>query len=1054
MRLRRTYLCLSILAVAFFFVAGASSCAGQTVASITATDDAIKADTALPTAMKDEKEMSEEARSMPEKRMVEADKLVLDDVALAKTKKVSDGEEADSQASIEGAQKLTLQSDLRVRAPELLARLDKPDNEPLPLAGHDISVVVAGHRARVMYDMVFTNPTDRELSGTLMIDLPQGASPCYLGMFQGTPVRKDKDTQPTPAALLPPQPPAAEKLLAPEPAFERTWQAPGGMVDWGELRAARVINPVQGREVYEKTVRRRVDPALAEWAGGNKFSTRVFPIPPRGFKRVIFGYDRPLALIDGRFTFPLPVPAEIKAPTRLSLHLVSGTGTTGALLAAGREIAPRITASGSVWQMAVDASLKGTLVFTGAPQRRTVSVLAGSDPELKGKLIHLLYAPEIKKAADEVLTGRAVFLLDTSLSGKDKLYRRSGELLKAILESDTSLTEYAIIIFDVRARAWTGGFVKNTAQNRGTLFRSLEGLWLEGATNLSSALSLAATDPAFSGADTYFFLSDGQITWGNDNPADLATAFPALLDKRWICYTFGDEAVNRPLFEALTKQRGQIVQAGAAQDLMKAARAHRQAAVALDSVFGQNQEEIIVAGDPRLLYPGQVLEIACRTRTDRTAVRLVVSINGRKETVEVDAAENKLSAALAARAWAEVYANRLLDLRDDAANAHVLALSQHFALSNREASFIILETDAEYVRHKIDSAALDFAEIAHLAHERKTRFPSGSPDASDLGEETLKLLGLLKNAKSAPNWNAPAAVRLSGSAALILTPPAHRPKETTVALYTWAQELRKSGAGDDPRRLETALRALSSIVELKPQDDQALRLTGYVLLEWSLYGEAAELFGLVRRRRPFEPQNYLLEGLALALDGKTEEAALRFEIVLARDFPRLGDYAKPVAQILYAQLLQTVVTTSPVGRSLTLAVNRLDSLKPVSLPRGRLVLFWNLDDTDVDLHVTEPSGEEVYYEHEDSRTGGKLFWDNTEGLGPELYEHPALHQAGFDVFVNYFGSSSVEGAAPAATLVCAFTRRGRGATYELRFYTTALVGTKEDKVLIMPKWRP
>jgi len=36
----------------------------------------------------------------------------------------------------------------------------------------------------------------------------------------------------------------------------------------------------------------------------------------------------------------------------------------------------------------------------------------------------------------------------------------------------------------------------------------------------------------------------------------------------------------------------------------------------------------------------------------------------------------------------------------------------------------------------------------------------------------------------------------------------------------------------------------------------------------------------------------------------------------------------------------------------------------------RVVLSWDLDETDVDLHVIEPSGEEAYYGHRATRCGG------------------------------------------------------------------------------------
>jgi hypothetical protein len=464
----------------------------------------------------------------------------------------------------------------------MLSRITKPDMEPLPLSAHDISVVIVGQRARVVYDMVFENPTDRTLAGTLMIDLPQGASPCYLGMFQGTgTAEKGKEL---PAPLLPPRLPKIDALLGNEIKPENVWQGEKGIIDWKELRGARVVSPVTGREVYETVTRQRVDPALAEWAGGNKFSTRVFPIPPKSYKRVVFAYDRPLVFSGGIFTYPLPIPAELKASTRLAVHFLSGPGATGKLISGEKELAPTTVPYGASWEIKPDKNFKGNIIFVGTTVNKTLSVLAGSDTEVNGRLIHLLYDPGIKATGANAPTGRAVFLIDTSLSAKDKLIQRSGILLKNILDTDESIREFAVIGFDVRARLFTKGVLANTRENRASVYSSLEGLWLEGATNFTDALKLVAADANLAAADTYFLLSDGLITWGGDNPQAISTAFSAITEKRWICYTFGDEAVNRGLFSMLTHSGGQIVQAGLEQDLKKAALAHRALPAVLDSI--------------------------------------------------------------------------------------------------------------------------------------------------------------------------------------------------------------------------------------------------------------------------------------------------------------------------------------------------------------------------------------------------------------------------------------------------------------------------------------
>ena len=47
-----------------------------------------------------------------------------------------------------------------------------------------------------------------------------------------------------------------------------------------------------------------------------------------------------------------------------------------------------------------------------------------------------------------------------------------------------------------------------------------------------------------------------------------------------------------------------------------------------------------------------------------------------------------------------------------------------------------------------------------------------------------------------------------------------------------------------------------------------------------------------------------------------------------------------------------------------------------------LIINWNTNNTDVDLHVIDPTGEECYYRNRETKIGGKLTIDVTEGYGP------------------------------------------------------------------------
>jgi hypothetical protein len=49
----------------------------------------------------------------------------------------------------------------------------------------------------------------------------------------------------------------------------------------------------------------------------------------------------------------------------------------------------------------------------------------------------------------------------------------------------------------------------------------------------------------------------------------------------------------------------------------------------------------------------------------------------------------------------------------------------------------------------------------------------------------------------------------------------------------------------------------------------------------------------------------------------------------------------------------------------------------------QFTLIWNTDGVDLDLHVIEPGGKEIYWEEPKGNQGGELDVDNTKGFGPE-----------------------------------------------------------------------
>ena len=91
----------------------------------------------------------------------------------------------------------------------------------------------------------------------------------------------------------------------------------------------------------------------------------------------------------------------------------------------------------------------------------------------------------------------------------------------------------------------------------------------------------------------------------------------------------------------------------------------------------------------------------------------------------------------------------------------------------------------------------------------------------------------------------------------------------------------------------------------------------------------------------------------------------------------------------------------------------------------RIVLMWDADDTDIDLHVLEPSGEEVYYSNKRSASGGMLSYDVTTGYGPEEYLHKKAPSGTYKILSNYFASHQQKLTGPVTVTATVFTDWGR-----------------------------
>ena len=94
---------------------------------------------------------------------------------------------------------------------------------------------------------------------------------------------------------------------------------------------------------------------------------------------------------------------------------------------------------------------------------------------------------------------------------------------------------------------------------------------------------------------------------------------------------------------------------------------------------------------------------------------------------------------------------------------------------------------------------------------------------------------------------------------------------------------------------------------------------------------------------------------------------------------------------------------------------------PVKL---RIVMSWDVDQTDIDIHVLEPNGEEAFYRNRRTAEGGFVSEDVTTGYGPEEYLKKDLERGVYKICSNYFASHQTSLTGAATITVCVYTDWG------------------------------
>ncbi|MGX7668205.1 VIT domain-containing protein [Flavobacterium pedocola] len=277
------------------------------------------------------------------------------------------------------------------------------------------------------------------------------------------------------------------------------------------------------------------------------------------------------------------------------------------------------------------------------------------------------------------------------------------------------------------------------------------------------------------------------------------------------------------------------------------------------------------------------------------------------------------------------------------------------------------------------------------------------------------------------------------------------PKEKRYALYL---ELRKEQLNNpsfyfdvanyfyNDGEKQKALLILSNIADLSLENHQLYKSLVYQLRQWEEYEDALFVAQKVAKWREHEPQSYRDLALTLEDNKKYQEAfdALLKALNVSYYEEMSGQY-DGIEDIILMDINRMLSEHKGIND------NELEDTFKSKLPVAvRIILNWNQMDTDIDLHIIEPTGEECYYGKRTTEAGARFSKDFTQGYGPEQYLLRNKVKGKFIIKTNFYGERTLTQTGPATVMVEIYTTGKDGKT-ERKLQTIQLGKVKQNENL-------
>ncbi len=891
----------------------------------------------------------------------------------------------------------------------------------LPIQKLSIQADVVGNISKTTFDITFYNPYDKILEGSFSFPLNEGQDVCRYALEIN-----------------------------------------------GKLREGVVVKKVKARQVYEAVVRQNIDPGIIAKTKGNFYKTRIYPIPKKGVKRVVFAIEHILPITDGKLHYVLPLNSSEKIEEfSLEVNVIKS------------EEKPNLKSKEYTSFVFDTAQEVYRLNFKRKKYRPlkeldiTIPIFQNTDDfvqveEYKGQRYFYtgFKTPKFESKPKKTPNSIAVYW-DRSFSGEKRAIETELKLLKTYLEGIKGKKEVCIYAFNYKE---TGDKEFKIGNDASAIISYLKSLPFDGATRLDNLNFIE-------GYDEILFFSDGISTIENQEIRLPETPI----------YTFSSSSGSdySTLKYIATKTKGKYMKLSKNTLDASLHEMNTSSVRYLSCDFDEKYFRDVVISP--FLNKGDVFSVAgIALRQD---IEFVVNFGdetgvvwSKKIKIKGDTVDNRIIP----RVWARFKIGEL-DMRYEQNKDLITDLGKEHGIVTRNTSFIVLDRIEDYVTHNIVPPE-ELRKEYDLLMAQKTRNEKGDQilfqkqnvkyledlklwykksivQTKDLDKEVLEgepievevvedveemeeveevafqtqryeeSANANRNNESSTSENKNSLKRKPKPKIKLLAWQPNAPyldslrnalPKNVASVYYKLREENKTTPSFyievadfffKNKNKELGVDVLSSLLELDLGNAEVLKVVARRLLDENQTELAIAVYREILELRPEEPQSHRDVALAYLQNKEYQLALDTFNHILTIKWKRF----ESVKQIVLNEM-NALIALHKSSLDLSKVNKELIHEMPLDV---RIVVDWSSNDNDIDLWVVDPKGEKCYYKNAETMIGGRISRDITNGYGPEEFLLKKAPRGFYTIYVNYYSESRQSIVGPVTVYATLYTNYGR-----------------------------